>query len=316
MEMLQLGSAPFEVSRICLGTWQASGWATSSDENFLEVVQTAIDVGVTFIDTAPAYGDGHSERLLGQALRGKRDCVILATKFLHTSSEPKQLRASLEESLSRLKTDYIDLFQQHWPGKDVSLEDTIAELEKLRDEGKIRAIGVSNWEEDEFSRFLQPERIDSFQPCYNLLWRKIEKSLLPLCMESNIGVIAYSPLCQGLLSGKFHELEDIPKDARKQNVLRQRELFPHVKVFLETLDAVAKRSQKSMAQTALRWVLDNAGITSVIVGCSSEKHVIEASQIMNWRLPEDDHRLLNVQSKTFRKKTAPFKSLWNWHPAR
>ena len=316
MKYKVLGSSDIEVSRICLGTWQAHGWESSDDARIEEVIHTAIDSGVNFIDTAPAYGNGHSERLVGKAISGKRDKVVLATKVSHNRCSPEKLRKSLEESLSHLQTDYIDLLQQHWPGKTPPLQETLLELEKLKEEGKIRAIGVSNWEEREWEEINDPSSIDSFQPCYSLLWRRIEESILPLCKENNIGVIAYSPLCQGLLTGRFRTKVSLPKDPRKNNVLTKDNIFPKVIEFLDTMQEIADKNNRTLADIALQWVLQQEGITSAIVGCSKKEQLEAACISVESELPAEDLQSLSEAGKIFIELTRSFDSLWNWHPRR
>ncbi|MCB0328463.1 MAG: aldo/keto reductase [Bdellovibrionales bacterium] len=316
MEKVRLGKSELLVSRVCLGTWQAHGWASSDDDQISACISSALDVGINFIDTAPAYGKGHSEKLIGKAISGKRDQVILATKVWHDQCSPEKLRASLEESLTNLQTDYIDLLQQHWPGTSPALDEVVEELARLKDEGKIRAVGVSNWDFEDFNSCLKIALIDSLQPCYSLLWRRIELDVLPLCRKHEISVLPYSPLCQGILSGKFGDLSQIPKDPRKQNVLTKKEIFPQVLSFLEKLREVSTQYQKSPSQVALKWLLQQEGITSVIVGCSKPAHVIELQELSDWELSKEDLLQLTERSDPFISLTAPFRSLWNWHPCK
>jgi len=215
MERTPLERTGIEVSRLCIGCMQASGWASSDEVRFVRTVRHALDMGLNFLDTAAAYGDGYSEELVSKAIAGRRDQVVIASKFNFNQSHPNGVRLSLEQSLRRLRTDYIDLFQQHWPSPHVPLADTIGELERLKKEGKIRAIGVANWMEPEWDELGDPYRVDSLQPAYNLLWRSIETNVLPLCRRYNIAVIPYSPLCQGLLAGRFKSLAGIPNDLRR-----------------------------------------------------------------------------------------------------
>src|SRR2546425_8794344 len=215
MERARLGRTDIEVSRLCMGCMQASGWASSDEVQFVTTVRHGLDMGLNFLDTAAAYGDGYSEESVSKAIAGRRHQVVIGTKFNFFQSRPKDVRLSLEQSLRRLRTDYIDLFQQHWPSANIPLADTIGELERLKEEGKIRAIGVSNLVEPEWEELGNPSRIDSLQPAYNLLWRSIETNVLPLCRRYNLAVIPYSPLCHGVLVGRFKSLEGIPNDPRR-----------------------------------------------------------------------------------------------------
>ncbi len=219
----------------------------------------ALDEGLTFLDTAAGYGDGHSEELVARAISGRRDGVVLATKFAHTDSRPDAVRQSLEASLRRLRTDYVDLFQQHWPPPDIPLAETLGALERLKEEGKIRAIGVSNWMEPEWAELADPACVDSLQPCYSLLWRPIEPHVLPLCRAHDIAVLPYSPLCQGVLAGRFTAAADIPQDMRQANHQLQPAVFPRVREVVHAVEDVGRTYGKTAGQTAL---LHLAGVHS------------------------------------------------------
>ena len=315
METTTLGRTGIEVSRLCIGCWQAAGWASSDDDRFVRTVQHAIDSGLNFLDTAEGYGGGHSEDLVGRAIAGRRDKVVLATKFSPNHSEPASLRETLEVQLTRMGTDYIDVYQQHWPPKSPPLADTIAELEKLRDEGKIRAIGVSNWMEPEWDEIDSPSRVDTLQPNHSLLWRSIEKSVLPLCRKQNIAVIPYSSLCQGILAGRFRSLDSVPeRDPRSGNRRLKPDVFPEVCRVVGVLEEVAAKYGKTMAQTALRWLLDQDGITAPIVGASRPEQVDQNLGALDWHLePEDWQRLADV-SWPLSADLEPYDTMWNWHP--
>lgn len=314
MERTKLGRTDIEISRLCIGGWQASGWASSDDERFMATVRHALDMGLNCIDTAYAYGNGHSERLVGKVIAGRRDQIVLATKFWLDKCRPAGVRESLETSLRNLRTDYIDLFQQHWPPPDVPLEETIGELERLKREGKIRAVGVSNWMEPEWEEFKDPSRIDCLQPCHNLLWRSIEPNVLPLCRKHRIGVIVYSPLCQGVLTGRFKRPEDIPDDWRTQNRLLKPDTLPRTLEVVKVLGEIAAKYGKTLGQTALRWLLDQPGIAAPIVGASRPEQVDENLGALDWRLDPADWQRLSDASKPLSAGLRPHETMWNWHP--
>lgn len=319
MEFTKLGRTDIEVSRLCIGCWQAAGGASSDDKKFMDAIQYALDKGLNFLDTAEGYGKGHSEELVGKVIKGRRDKVIISTKFGPHYSHPEKLREILEQSLQRLGTDYIDVYQQHWPPPDVPLTDTIGELERLKEEGKIRAIGVSNWMEPEWEEFDNPSRIDSLQPCYSLLWRSIESKVLPICKEHNIAVIPYSPLCQALLSGKFKNISDLSDNSkmpgpRKHNQVFEPNKFEKALKVVDTLEQIAKKYEKTIAQTALRWLLDQDGITALIVGASRHEQVDENIAAMDWHLEEEDWKKLADKSWPLSSNLQPYDTLWNWHP--
>ncbi len=314
VETTVLGRTGIEVSRICVGCWQAAGWATSDDERFITTVRHALDSGLNFLDTAVAYGGGHSEELVGKAIAGRREHVVVATKFSPHASRPEHVRRSLDAALTRIGTDYIDLFQQHWPPVDLPLADTIGELERLKEEGKIRAIGVSNWMEPEWDEFDDPSRVDCLQPNHSLLWRFIEKSVLPLCKKHDIAVIPYSPLCQGILAGRFKSLDDIPNDPRKENRRLRPDEFPRVLEVVGTLGEVADKYGKTMAQTAIRWLLDQDGVTAPIVGASRPEQVDQNLGAFGWHLEPEDWRRLADASLPLSIDLKPHDTLWGWHP--
>ena len=316
MEYTRLSKADITISKIAFGGWQASGWESSDDKRFVQVLEAGIERGITLIDTAEAYGKGHSENLIAKAIACKRDKLILASKFSPQNSKPEAIRETLHEILKRLETDYLDIYQQHWPPKEPPLAESIAELEKLKDEGKIRAIGVSNWHEPEWDEFNKPELIDTLQPCYSLLWRNIEPKVLPLCEENKIGVLAYSPLCQGILCGRFSSLDQIPNDPRKHNVMLREDTLPQVKKVLEALTLVSERNGKTLAQTALRWLLDKAEVSATLVGVSSVSQLDENLGALGWSLSTNDMALLDKASQPLISRFKPHQTLWKWHPKR
>ena len=314
METTTLGRTGIEVSRICMGCWQAAGWATSDDERFVRTIQHGLDQGLTFLDTAVGYGRGHSEELVGKAIAGRREQVVVATKFSHPSSRPDGVAKACEEALVRLGTDHIDLFQQHWPPPEIPLADTIGALERLKEQGKIRAVGVSNWMEPEWGEIDDPARIDCLQPNYSLLWRSIERSVLTLCRRHDVGIITYSSICQGILTGRWRTLENIPEDSRSHNRRLTPEDFPQVLEVLAVLEEVAAKYDKTMAQTAIRWLLDQEGVTCTIVGASRPEQVDQNLGALDWHLdPDDWHRLADV-SWPLSENLKPHDSMWHWHP--
>jgi len=316
VENTPLGRTGITVSRLCLGGWQPAGWQSSNEKSFTETIRTALEAGINFFDTAEEYGRGSSETLLGQALKDCRDRVVITTKFLHLK-QPADIRKSLENSLRRLQTDYVDLYLQHWPPKAPPLDNAISELEALKAEGKIRAFGVSNWTEPEWEEIDNPGRIDCLQPCYSLLWRQIEKNVLPLCQKHGIAITPYSPLCQGILSGRFKSETDLPtmkKDPRRRNRRLSKAEMPQTLSVIEVLEQIARKYEKTPAQTALRWMLQQEGIAAPIVGASSPAQLDENLGALGWKLETEDMQLLNETSWPLSQGLKPHDTLWNWHP--
>lgn len=314
METAILNGTDIEVSRICAGCWQAAGWSTSDDERFVRTVRHALDSGINFLDTAVGYGAGHSEELVGKAIEGRREEVVVASKLRPGRDAPDDLREELEGSLQRLGTDYIDLYQQHWPSKNVPLADTVGELVRLKEEGKIRAVGVSNYMEPEWEEIDDPSVIDCLQPNYSLLWRSIEPNVLPLCRRNDIGIITYSTLCQGILAGKFESLDEVPEDSRSSNRRLTEEEFPQVLEVIEVLREVAESHAKTMAQTAIRWVLEQEGVTCAIVGASRPEQVDDNLGALGWTLDDEACERLSEVSRPLSADLEPHDTLWGWHP--
>ena len=213
MEKRKCGLSGIPVSVLGIGTWPFGGtkddyWGSQEDRDAEAVVLSAIERGVTFFDTAPIYNDGRSEETLGRILKNRRKDAIIGTKIVPEKAEPRALRQSCEESLERLHTDYIDIYMVHWPIRDYSVDDAFATLSDLKSEGKIRSIGISNFGVNDIREAVGiGAPVDVNQVHYNLFSRAIEEEVAPLCMTHNIGIIAYMPLLQGILSGKFTSLK-------------------------------------------------------------------------------------------------------------
>ena len=283
MDKRPLGQSGLDVTVLTMGCWQAGGtqWTDQNDQDSIAAIRSAYDAGINFFDTAEGYGGGHSERMVAQALTGIRDEVYIATKVgPHLLSAPK-LRAACEASLERLATDRIDLYQIHWPSgvwgsPVIPFEETIGELVNLRSEGKIRAIGVSNFNAAQIAEAGQYGRIDSLQPPYSLLFQPfVQDGTVAYCAEHQIGVIPYSPLAQGILTGKF-SLETRPGsgDNRSANVLFQGATYELALEAVEKLRPFAAKYNVTLGQLALAWLLAQPGVTSAIVGARTSAQVL------------------------------------------
>ncbi|MBD1940758.1 aldo/keto reductase, partial [Coleofasciculus sp. FACHB-712] len=210
MEKRHLGTSDIQISPIVMGTWQAGKrmWVGIEDADTIKAIRVAFDAGITTVDTAEVYGEGHSEQIVAQALSDVRDQAVYATKVFANHLKYDQVIEACDRSLKNLKTDYIDLYQIHWPSgvfksEIVPIEETMNALNHLKEQGKIRAIGVSNFSRAQLEEAAQYGRIDSLQPPYSLFWRWVEKDAMPYCVENKISILAYSSLAQGLLTGKF-----------------------------------------------------------------------------------------------------------------
>lgn len=313
MEYVLLGKSNLKVSRYCVGTWQASGWATSDSSKFSAVIKKALDLGVNFFDTAESYGDGYAEESLGKILKSDRQNVIIGTKFSHKNAAPEAARKAIENSLRRLKTDYIDLLQYHWPSPSVPLKETIEVMMQFKKEGKIRAIGVSNWNEPEWEEFPETDNIDSLQNCFSLLWRRAEKEIIPFAKKKNISFLAYSPLAQGILADKFSDNMSLPKDPRRQNKLLSAERFEETKSTLNEIRIISNVIGRPMAEVALRWVLDSEGVSVVIAGATNPEQLENNIKALQWKLNSEDFNKLSEYTAKFSKNLEPYDTLWGWH---
>jgi len=308
MEFRKLGSSELEVSAIGYGAWGIGGapfWKTEGDEASKRSILKAYDSGINFFDTAPVYGFGRSEQLLGKALKSVRDKVVLATKCglvwekealgsISKVARKESLFKEIDQSLERLQTDYIDLYQVHWPDVETPQAETMEALLKIQSEGKIRYIGVSNYSVDQMQEIQENGTLVSLQPEYSLLQRSIEKETVPFCLQNEIGLIPYSPLASGVLTGKYDKNTKF-KDWRGKGILGEftGEAFVRNIAKVDRLKAVATRLGKTCAQVAIRWVVDQPGVSTALVGVKNEGQVEDNLKALGWELPEEDLNEIN-----------------------
>lgn len=287
MRYRPLGPTGFQVSVVSLGTWAIGGtdWGRVDDGDSIKAVHRAVDLGINLIDTAPLYGNGHAEEVLGEALKGVRKDVYVATKcgpveerpgLLRVDLSPRGIEAQLEASLRRLRTDYVDLLQVHWPDPAWPIEDAIEGIQRQVQAGKARAVGVSNVSPEDLRRALAAGPVATVQPRLNLLARDGEKDLLPLCREAGLGVLAYEPLARGLLTGKYDPASRFaPQDIRHRDPRFRPDALARTAPPLARLAALARRNDLTPAQMAVAWVLSRPGITTAIVGAKTAAQVAE-----------------------------------------
>ncbi len=279
MHYRQLGSSSLNVSRIGYGAWALGGrgWGNYHEREARRTLESCLECGINFFDTAPIYGLGRSEEVLGEVLSGVRSDVLIATKCglvwsdsgqVHHDLSRDALRRDLEASLQRLKTDYIDLYQIHWPDRRTPLEETIDELVSFQRAGVIRHIGVSNFSAQQLQQACAFADIASIQQLYNLLQRDAATDVLPVCRQKNLGFIAYSPLAQGVLGGEMDE------DSRpgRHDVRRRNPLYRSPEKFEQAVRYAGGLSGPSSV-AALRFLLEQPEVTSVLVGMTQRKHV-------------------------------------------
>jgi aryl-alcohol dehydrogenase-like predicted oxidoreductase len=307
METRKLGYSDLHVTRIGLGTWAIGGggwdygWGPQDDARSLATIDRALALGINWIDTAAAYGLGHSEEIVGQAVAGRRDEVVIATKCGLVWDEgdistygrltAESVRQEAEDSLRRLDVDVIDLYQIHWPDPEEQIEEAWATIAELIEEGKVRYGGVSNFSVEQLERIQPIHPVASLQPPYSMLARDIEDDLLPYCAENDIGVIVYSPMESGLLTGKYDKqrIEDMPdEDWRKESTqFTEPELSANLKL-IERLRPIAERNGKTLAQLAIAWVLRRPEVTAAIVGARNPGQIEETVGAGEWRLSDED----------------------------
>ena len=300
MRYTMLGDTGIEVSRMALGCWPFAGgrvWGPQDDNDSIAAVHASLDAGVTFFDTAEGYSDdSHSEEVLGRALYGRRGDAVIATKIGNAFLHPSMVAEHCEASLQRLGTDYIDLYQIHWPNHDVPIEDTMAQLLKLQDSGKVRALGVCNFGVRDLTDILECGAIVTNQLPYNLLWRALEFAIKPTCVANNVGIICYSPLQQGLLTGRYETADDVPPGlSRTRHFNSDREQAIHGEEGCEeetfatiasVLD-VATKVGEHPAKISLAWLLAQEGVTSLLVGARNADEVALNTPTFDYDLPVD-----------------------------
>lgn len=307
MEKIKSDTLNKEISRIGLGTWAIGGslWGGTDEKESINTVQSAIDKGITLIDTAPAYGLGKSEEIVGKALKnyGDRDKLIIATKVglqwdenknIRRNSSKERIFKEIDDSLKRLQLDYIDIYQVHWPDRSVPFEETAEAMTKLLDQGKIKSIGVSNYSVTQIEAFRKEAPINFCQPPYNMFERELEEEILPYCKKNDIKTITYGTLCRGLLTGKMKtdtkfKGDDLRNDDPKFNP-------PRYKDYLEAVDKVAHFAEgkydKKIIHLAVRWVLDQ-GADIALWGARRPQQLAEIEEIWNWSLKKQDIIIIN-----------------------
>lgn len=299
MNYVQLGKTDLIVSRICFGCWQLSPrfWGDVPLEQWRDGISAALDVGVNFIDTADAYGDGFAESALGDWLAENRcrDRFVIATKFYWNFEQERRvpdtshdyILRECEASLKRLKTDHIDLYQIHAWDPLTRPEEVAAAFLRLKQEGKVRWFGVSNLNADQIRMYMQYFDVACLQPVYNLVDREAEEHEYPLCLQKRIGVITYSSLAMGLFSGKMVAGQKFG-DSRDENPRFQGKGFERLLQGVERLKPLAEKHGLTIPQVAVRWVLTNPAVTSAIVGVKKREHIETISPAANDVLPSRD----------------------------
>jgi aryl-alcohol dehydrogenase-like predicted oxidoreductase len=301
MEYTMISGTEMKVSRIAQGTWAIGGWmwGGTDERESIRTIHAALDKGINLIDTAPVYGFGVSEEIVGKAIaeRGDRDKVVIATKVglewhdgsVTRNSSPTRIRKEVQDSLRRLRTDYIDIYQVHWPDLAVPIEETALAMHILFKEGLIRAIGVSNYSPEQMDRFMTVSELHTVQPPYNLFERQIDRDVLPYVRKNHLSAFAYGPLCRGLLTGTMRpDTKFTGDDLRLSDPKFQPPRFAQYLNAVQQLDDLAqKRYRKHVMDLAVRWVLDQPGIAAALWGARHPEELDAVAGTLDWKLDAD-----------------------------
>jgi len=319
MKTRKLGNTDLNLTTVGLGTWAMGGpwqfgWGPQDDSQAIDSILKALDVGINWIDTAPIYGCSHSEQLLGKALKQTSLKPIIATKCGLLWNEKREKTDCLDAdsiikecnaSLKRLGIETIDLYQMHWPNPDNQIEEAFQAMAKLVKQGKVRHIGVSNFSADQLKRIKDIAPIASLQPPYSMLKRDFEDNLTDYCEQNNIGVIVYSPMQRGLLTGKFNDerLKSLaPDDHRLKNPDFQSPSFAATMELVENLKPIAEKNNITLAQLAISWTLRSDVVTAAIVGARKPDQIIETAKASNIELSTEDINEIQLLLKQRQQK--------------
>ena len=303
LEYTQIQGTTLVSSRIALGTWAIGGWmwGGSDEKESIRTIHVALDKGINLIDTAPIYGYGRSEEIVGEAVRqrGRRESILLATKVgidwtngrIERNSTRKRILREFDDSVRRLQTDYIDVYQVHWPDPLVPIEETASTLRELYEQGKIRAIGVSNYSPEQARQFQAAAPLHTIQPPYNLFEREIEHDILPYALGEGISTLTYGALCRGLLSGAMSADRQFSKDDMRKTTDPKFQP-PHFAEYLKAasrLDAFAQQNfGKRVIHLAVRWLLDQPGVDVALWGARRPEQLAPISEVSGWTLTKSD----------------------------
>jgi aryl-alcohol dehydrogenase-like predicted oxidoreductase len=295
------------------GEW----WGGTDDEESIRTIHRALELGVTLFDTAEAYAAGHAEEVLGKALAGRREQAIIADKVAPNHFEPEQIEAAFEASCRRLQTDYIDVYFLHWPNIDLPIGPAMETLERLRAAGRIRAIGVSNFTSAEIEAIGQYGRVDVLQPPYNMFWRFIEGDQLPYCQDNGIGIMAYSGLAQGLLTGTLNPQTTFGEgDKRPTTVLFQPGNYERCLAAVEELRTIAARAGITVPQVAINWLLNRPGVSAGLLGARTVAEIEENANGAPWQIAAEDRDAADTATRavfeTLPRVPDMFQNWQNW----
>lgn len=323
MICIKLPHTDFEVSQIAFGAWAIVGgfnWGPQDEKDSIDALRTAYEMGINFFDTAELYGKGASENLIYKALGEVKDKIIVATKIKPEDFAFEDVKKATEERLKALKTDQLDLLQLHWPNPKIPVEETMGALEELKKEGKIRAFGVSNFGKEDLSEaFKHTQEISSNQLPYNLIWRAIECEVLPECKHRHVPILCYSPIMQGLLTGKFSDPAEVPDDrARTRHFSSKRAQTRHGEAgceeetfeVLKKIKTISDQIGKPMVEVSIAWLLAQPAVGSVIVGGRNGEQVKKNVKAADLKLDDDVLEQLNQATLPLKERLGKNADLW------
>lgn len=301
-----------------LGTWSYGGeWGPQQDADSAEALRLALDLGITHIDTAEAYGRGHSEELIGRAIQGRRDELFLATKgFPCWGDLSKACYAEkIDESLRRLGTDFIDLYYIHWPMTDRDMRPPMEAIVEAKRAGKVGAVGVSNFTVEEMEQVGEVGKIDAHQFCYNLYWREPEREILPYCREHGIAAVTWSTIAEGILTGKFPRDVSFPEgDHRRNGVLFSEDVWPHVYEGTEKIKKLADDAGVPITHLAMQWVARRDGVANILVGCRNADQVRRNVEALSTNVPDEVFERMTAIGDEVWSHVPDVVNILRWHP--
>jgi myo-inositol catabolism protein IolS len=317
-----LGESGLPVSVVAMGCWALAGdatWGPQTEADSVATVHAALDAGVDLFDTAEGYGGGDSETMLGRALAGRRHDALIATKVSRANLSAAQVTEACEHSLRRLQTDYLDLYQIHWPSRTVPLAETLDALDRLRQEGKVRAVGVCNFGVNDLAELRAIGRPVANQLPYSLLWRAIEYEIRDKCVAEGIGILCYSGLAQGLLTNKFSSPDEVPAGrARTRLFSSERPLVSHGEpgheerafAAIGRIRHICAEVGEPMANVALAWLLHQPGVASVLAGARRPGQIQETARAADLALSADILGRLGEATKDLKLAVGPNPDPW------
>ncbi len=322
MEYRELGSSGIRISAVTMGCWAIVGdatWGAQDESEAIDAIRAAFDLGVTTFDTAEGYGAGYSEELLAKALDGRGEEAVILSKVSRSHLGAADVKAACEASLKRLRRDHIDLYQIHWPSREIPFDETFRALEDLRSDGKIRAIGVSNFARRDLSEIIELGRVESDQLPYSLLFRAIEYEVMDICLANDISILCYSPLAQGLLTGKFATADDVPEGRARTRLFSSDRPNAHhgergaeVETFaaIAAIRQVADEIHEPMGRVALAWLLSRPAVATVIAGARNVAQITENARAGSLRLSPTVVGRLAKATDALKAKLGPNPDMW------